>query len=133
MEKIPDDVKIAIETTPKVKAKWESLTAVGRHDFISWLQTAKQSDTRVRRIDKMCDMLIKGKRRPCCYSVVPLGLHKAMKANSKAEANWKTLNPNEKREYLDWIQAASGTENVCRIEKTCKLLAQGKKSPRSSK
>ena len=128
MSKVPSDVKLAIETVPKVKDKWESLTEIGRRDFISWLHTAKQAETRSRRIEKMCDMLVKGKRRPCCYSVVPLAFHKVLEVNSKAKANWKGLSPNEKREFLDWIGEVSGKENTARIDKACKLLASGKRN-----
>ena len=36
-------------------------------DFIHWIVSARQSETRARRITNACDMLAKGKRRPCCF------------------------------------------------------------------
>jgi hypothetical protein len=36
-------------------------------------------------------MLAAGKRRPCCYSIVPLNLHKALVAAPKAKAQWHDL------------------------------------------
>jgi hypothetical protein len=38
-----------------------------RRDWIFWISTAKQAETRVRRIANACDMLAKGKRRVCCF------------------------------------------------------------------
>lgn len=128
MNKIPPDAKLAIEAVPEVKEKWDSLTAVGQHDFISWLKSAKQAETRARRVEKMCDMLAKGKRRPCCFSVVPLSLHKALKANPVAKTKWSSLAPSEKRVFLDWIGDGSGVDGKARVEKACKLIAEGKKT-----
>ena len=31
-------------------------------------------------------MLVSGKRRPCCYAIVPMNLYKALAANPKAKA-----------------------------------------------
>jgi uncharacterized protein YdeI (YjbR/CyaY-like superfamily) len=46
------------------KAQWRDLTPIARRDFISWIDSAKQPETRTRRIGKACAMLAAGKRRP---------------------------------------------------------------------
>ena len=39
---------------------------MARRDWILWIVSAKQEETRRRRIENACDMLASGKRRPCC-------------------------------------------------------------------
>lgn len=46
---------------------WSDITPAARRDFIYWIVSAKQAETRARRIRNACDMLAKGKRRPCCF------------------------------------------------------------------
>lgn len=41
--------------------------ASARRDFIQWLKTAKQAETRTRRIRNACEMLAAGKRRIYCF------------------------------------------------------------------
>ena len=45
----------------------KTLTPAARREFIQWLGTAKQAETRERRIGNACDMLAAGKRRICCF------------------------------------------------------------------
>src|SRR5207244_3701157 len=66
--RVPTDLHKALAATPMAKVQWRDLTPIARRDFISWLDSAKQPETRKRRIEKACSMLIAGKRRPCCYS-----------------------------------------------------------------
>ena len=46
------------------KAQWKDLTPIACRDFISWIDSAKQPETRKRRIEKACAMLATGKRCP---------------------------------------------------------------------
>ena len=66
--KVPADLRKAIEATPKAKTVWLDITPIGRRDWIRWIDTAKLSKTRMRRIKNTCSMLIAGKRRPCCFN-----------------------------------------------------------------
>src|SRR5438132_11887944 len=66
------DLRKALAAAPVAKAQWRDLTPIARRDFISWIDSAKQPETRRRRIEKACSMLAAGKRRPCCYSIVSL-------------------------------------------------------------
>lgn len=128
--KIPTDLRKAFMTSPKSKAKWEDLTPIARMDFISWIDSAKQQETRRRRIERACDMLVSGKRRPCCYAVVPMDFYKALGAAPKAKAQWSGLTPIERRDFISWIDSAKEPEmHRRRIEKACDTLAAGKRRP----
>jgi uncharacterized protein YdeI (YjbR/CyaY-like superfamily) len=75
-------------------------------------------------------MLVSGKRRPCCYSIVPLDLHKGLKANPKAKAQWSDLTPDARRDFIGWIESAKQRETRrSRVAKACVLLAAGKRRP----
>lgn len=127
---VPSDLRKALAAAPIAKARWNDLTAVGRRDFASWIDGAKQPETRRRRIERTCDMLVEGKRRPCCFSVVPLDLYSALKAAPKAKSQWSDLTPDERRDLIEWIESAPQRETrKLRIEKTCTLLASGKRRP----
>jgi uncharacterized protein YdeI (YjbR/CyaY-like superfamily) len=54
----------ALAAAPMAKAQWRDLTPSARRDFISWIDSAKQPETRRRRTEKACSMLAAGKRRP---------------------------------------------------------------------
>ena len=62
--RVPVDLRKALTAAPTAKAQWKDLTLIARRDFISWIDSAKQPETRIRRIEKACSMLAAGKRRP---------------------------------------------------------------------
>lgn len=64
---VPADLKKALAAAPKARAVWEDITVVARQHWIHWVITAKQAETRAKRIRGACDMLAKGKRRVCCF------------------------------------------------------------------
>lgn len=63
-----EDLQAALRSNPDVLALWESLTPLGRNEFICWVEDAKQPKTRQRRIARTCEELLEGKRRPCCWA-----------------------------------------------------------------
>lgn len=66
--KVPPDVRKALASAPpKVKDAWSGITPRARRDWIQWITSGKRAETRALRIGKACDMLAKGKRRPCCF------------------------------------------------------------------
>jgi uncharacterized protein YdeI (YjbR/CyaY-like superfamily) len=128
--KVPTDLRKALATVPMARTHWSDLTPIARRDFISWIDSAKQMETRIRRIRIACEKLMAGKRRPCCYAIVPLDLHKALKANPMAKAQWSGLTPVARRDFISWIESAEDPESrVFRIEKACAMLASGKRCP----
>src|SRR2546425_9781335 len=128
--RVPTALRKAFAATPKAGAQWRDLTPIARRDFISWIDSAKQSETRNRRIERACSMLAAGKRRPCCYTIVSFNLYTALKATPKAKAQWSDLTPTERRDFIRWMDSARGPEaHRRRVEKACAMLAAGKRRP----
>jgi len=128
--RVPTDLHKALAATAVAKAQWRNLTSIARRDFISWIDSAKQSETRRRRIKKACSMLAAGKRRPCCYSIVSFNLYTALAATQNAKAQWSDLTPIERRDFISWMDSAKQPEaHRRRIEKACVMLAAGKRRP----
>src|SRR5207245_3479403 len=128
--RVPTDLRKALAATPKAKAQWRDLTPIARRDFISWIESAKQAETRRRRIEKACSMLAAGKRRPCCYSIVSFNLYTALAATPMAKAQWSDLTPIERRDFISWMHSAKQrATHRRRIEKACVMLAAGKRRP----
>ena len=63
----PADLRKALAAIPKAKVAWEDITPIARRDWIVSIMTAKQKETRKRRIEKAINMLSVGKRRLCCF------------------------------------------------------------------
>jgi uncharacterized protein YdeI (YjbR/CyaY-like superfamily) len=110
--RVPTDLHQALAATPTTKAKWADLTPIARRDFISRLDSAKQAETRRRRIEKACSMLVAGKRRPCCYSIVSFNLYTALKATPKAKAQWSDLTPTERRDFINWMDQTKNRRHI---------------------
>lgn len=65
--KVPADLKAALAADPRAHTLWLGITPMARWDWIRWIGSAKQLETRKRRIANASDMLKAGKRRPCCF------------------------------------------------------------------
>lgn len=65
--KVPPDLRKALAAAPKARKVWSDITPLARRDWIQWITSGKRAETRPLRIGKACDMLAKGKRRPCCF------------------------------------------------------------------
>jgi len=65
--KVPADLRNALAAAPKARALWSDITLIARRDWIHWIVSAKQPETRARRIKNACAMLAAGKRRVCCF------------------------------------------------------------------
>jgi len=65
--RVPLDLITALKTAAKARALWTEITPMARREWVRWVSSAKQAETRERRIEAACDMLTKGKRRPCCF------------------------------------------------------------------
>jgi uncharacterized protein YdeI (YjbR/CyaY-like superfamily) len=128
--RVPTDLRKALAAAPMAKAQWSDLTLIARRDFISWIDSAKQLETRRRRIERACSMLAAGKRRPCCYSIVSFNLYTALAATPRAKAQWSDLTSMERRDFISWMDSAKEPEaHRRRIEKACAGLAAGKRRP----
>lgn len=130
MSKLPPYLSKILAKNPKALTKWNGLTPIAQRDFISWIESAKQEETRKRRLESMPSRLLSGKRRPCCYAIVPMNLYKALGEDAKAKAQWKTLTPDERRDFVAWVEEAADRDaKAVRIIKTCSMLSSGKRRP----
>lgn len=65
---VPADFASALAAaSQKARQVWDDITPAARRDWIFWMTSGKKVETRSLRIMKACDMLNKGKRRPCCF------------------------------------------------------------------
>lgn len=65
---IPADLKKALAAAPEARTLWLDITPMARWDWIRWINSTKQPETRTRRIETTCAKLKDGKRRPCCFN-----------------------------------------------------------------
>jgi len=66
---MPSDLRVALTASDKAKTLWKDLTPIGRTDWIRWIVSAKQPETRARRVTRTVEQLSEGKRRPCCVNI----------------------------------------------------------------
>ena len=69
--KIPSDFKKAIYADSKALSVWEDITPLARNEWICWVTSAKQVETRSRRIAAGLSKMRSGMRRPCCWAGCP--------------------------------------------------------------
>jgi uncharacterized protein YdeI (YjbR/CyaY-like superfamily) len=125
--KLPADLRKVLAASPLAKAQWEDLTPIARRDFVTWIESAKQPETRKRRVESVPSRLASGKRRPCCYAVVPMVLYTALNAYPKAKSQWKQLSPDERRDFIGRINSEKDPEaRARRVKESCNKLAAGK-------
>ena len=60
---IPKDVQAALNLHPNANAFFQQLAYSHKREYIEWITGAKQAETRIRRINKMMDMLAEGKKQ----------------------------------------------------------------------
>src|SRR5882724_8371877 len=59
--RMPMDLRKALAATPPAQASWADITPMARRDWIFSICTARQAETRTRRIETACDLLPSGK------------------------------------------------------------------------
>ena len=88
------DLRKALAAAPLAQALWADITPIARRDWILWISSARQPETRGRRIERACDMLASGKRRVCCFG----GLEWLIKDHGTSGGIWVQL-PNSKNRF----------------------------------
>ena len=91
--RVPVDLRKALAAAALAQAGWEDITPMARRDWIFSISSAKQPETRRRRIEKACDMLASGKRRLCCFP----GIKWLMEKNAKSCGMWLQLPNSQNR------------------------------------
>jgi hypothetical protein len=66
--KVPADLENALAADPQAHTLWMDITPMARWDWIRWIGSTKQPETRRRRIEVACSKLKAGERRPCCFN-----------------------------------------------------------------
>ena len=66
---VPADLWVALTASHEAKTLWDDLTTMGRRDWVRWIESAKQPETRTRRVIRTVEQLSSGKRRACCVNV----------------------------------------------------------------
>jgi len=65
---VPTDLKQALTDTPQVHSVWGNITPIARWDWVRWIRSTRNVETRMRRIETACSKLLEGTRRPCCFN-----------------------------------------------------------------
>lgn len=68
---LPEDLMDVLLAQPPVLDKWNSLTPLARNEWICWVTIVKKPETRREHIERLCEDLLAGKRRPCCWPGCP--------------------------------------------------------------
>jgi hypothetical protein len=85
--RVPPDMLEALAKSAEAGALWSEVTPMARREWVRWIASAKQEETRKRRIEVGIDKLAKGMRRPCCFP----GLNWVTKDVVSAEETWAPL------------------------------------------
>jgi len=57
-EPVPADLRLALKENPAARAAFDELTIGHRRHFIKWFDSAKGTDTRIRRLSRAMDFLV---------------------------------------------------------------------------
>ena len=66
--KVPADLTEAFASDPEARRLWRDITPVARWDWIRWIGSTRNRETRAIRIEKMLSKLRSGKRAACCFN-----------------------------------------------------------------
>ncbi|HNB41713.1 MAG TPA: YdeI/OmpD-associated family protein [Anaerolineales bacterium] len=65
---VPSDLKKALSSDSAAKALWAEITPMARWDWLRWIRSTNNQETRKRRIEVALSKLKSDKRRPCCFN-----------------------------------------------------------------
>jgi hypothetical protein len=65
---VPPELMRALRADAPALATWKATTPMARHEWLRWINSTAQADTRQRRIEVSCSKLAAGERRPCCFN-----------------------------------------------------------------
>jgi hypothetical protein len=66
--KVPADLARALASDPPTRRLWMDITPLARWDWIRWIGSTRNRDTRTIRIEKTLSKLRSGKRAACCFN-----------------------------------------------------------------
>lgn len=65
---VPSDLKKALASDPQANDLWMEITPMARWDWLRWIRSTNNAETRSRRIHVALSKLKSDKRRPCCFN-----------------------------------------------------------------
>jgi hypothetical protein len=65
---VPPDVQAALDANPWVRKQWTDITPMSRWEWLRWINSTLNPETRRRRIEVSSSKLMHGSRRPCCFN-----------------------------------------------------------------
>jgi hypothetical protein len=65
---VPDDLENALKNSEKAHKTWKATTPAAHWDWIRWIRSTKNPETRKKRIEVASSKLEAGMRRPCCFN-----------------------------------------------------------------
>ena len=83
---VPADLWVALTASHEAKTLWDDLTTMGRRDWVRWIESAKQPETRTRRVTRTVEQLSSGKRRACCVNVYEFMLCRIQESEQTEES-----------------------------------------------
>ncbi len=64
---VPPDLTRALAADPKARSLWLDITPLARWDWIRWIRSTRNPETRAIRIAKTLSKIKSGKRTACCF------------------------------------------------------------------
>ena len=71
VHKVPEDLRKTLTSVSAAREAWRDITPLARNEWICWVESAKKPETRNHRIERTCNEIMNGKRRPCCWAGCP--------------------------------------------------------------
>lgn len=65
---VPADLQKALRADEEAYALWSDVTPMARWDWLRWISSTANSETRAKRIRVAFSKLKNGTRRPCCFN-----------------------------------------------------------------
>jgi hypothetical protein len=65
---VPADLNEALASDSQANALWVKITPMARWDWLRWIRSTSNLETRNRRIEVALSKLKAGERRPCCFN-----------------------------------------------------------------
>ncbi len=65
---VPADWQAALKADSQVQDLWLDITPMARWEWLRWINSTNQAETRKKRIEVSCSKLLAGWRRPCCFN-----------------------------------------------------------------